>query len=328
MADVASKPGTRHVTRYQASHLDEARAAVGTTFYPHRLAPLERAPDLSMSLRTVQLGPIMLGRLGYGADVSLDFGELGNAYHVSIPLSGRVEAVCGGETSVSTCKRAAVYLPAGRTTITRWSADCVQYGVKIEREYLESVLESMIGRPVRSPVRFPFTFDVTDGAAAEWLRLVQTLAADLDLDTSMLYDPLMADQLARAVTTGLLLATGHEYQELLRGRTAPVRPRTVKRAIDAMEANPERPFTLPELAELVGCSVRSLQEAFRRYVGVPPMTYLRDVRLQRVHEDLSAADGTASVAEVAYRWGFHHLGRFAADYRRRYGVSPSRTRAM
>jgi AraC-like DNA-binding protein len=32
-----------------------------------------------------------------------------------------------------------------------------------------------------------------------------------------------------------------------------------------------------------------------------------------------------SVAEVAARWGFSHLGRFAAAYRKRYGESPSHT---
>jgi AraC-like DNA-binding protein len=31
------------------------------------------------------------------------------------------------------------------------------------------------------------------------------------------------------------------------------------------------------------------------------------------------------VADAAYRWGFNHLGRFAAAYREKYGVSPSRT---
>jgi AraC-like DNA-binding protein len=32
-----------------------------------------------------------------------------------------------------------------------------------------------------------------------------------------------------------------------------------------------------------------------------------------------------SVSEVAYRWGFTHMGRFAGTYRARFGVTPSRT---
>ena len=69
-----------------------------------------------------------------------------------------------------------------------------------------------------------------------------------------------------------------------------------------------------------------LQEAFRRHVGTPPLTYLRELRLARVHDELSNSDPwQTSVADVAYRWGFTHLGRFAGAYRERYGVPPSRT---
>ncbi|MFI7317108.1 helix-turn-helix domain-containing protein [Streptomyces venezuelae] len=35
--------------------------------------------------------------------------------------------------------------------------------------------------------------------------------------------------------------------------------------------------------------------------------------------------GQATVTDVAFRWGFTHPGRFAAAYRRQYGVPPSTT---
>jgi len=50
---------------------------------------------------------------------------------------------------------------------------------------------------------------------------------------------------------------------------------------------------------------------------------MRDMRLDRVREDLlRARPGGTTVALVAHRWGLGHLGRFAAAYRERYGVSP------
>ena len=56
------------------------------------------------------------------------------------------------------------------------------------------------------------------------------------------------------------------------------------------------------------------------------MTYLRHVRLARVHEHLRQSDPALhTVTETAYRYGFTHLGRFAAEYRARYGVSPRET---
>lgn len=314
------------VIQHRASHLDEARVALAQNFYPHRLQALAAGSGLNMSLKTVQLGGVTLGRLAYGAEVSLDFGELSNAYHISIPLSGHVEAVAGRQVSVSMPGLASVYLPEGPTKISRWSADCAQYGLKIDREYLEAELTTLVGHPVRSPVRFDALVDLTRGPAASWLTLIHTLAADLDREEGMLYDPLMSSSLAQVVTTGFLLAAGHDHQESLQESGRPVRPRTVKRAVDAIHASPEKPFTVNDLAELAGASVRSLQDGFQQHLGVPPMAYLRNVRLERIHEELSRSDADKlKVADVAHRWGFGHLGRFAAEYRRRYGETPSRT---
>jgi transcriptional regulator GlxA family with amidase domain len=104
------------------------------------------------------------------------------------------------------------------------------------------------------------------------------------------------------------------------------RPRTVHRAITMMEDDPGRPYTVTELADAAGVSVRSLQQAFRRHTGQAPTEYLRDLRLTRAHLDLVTADpAQVTVADVAQRWGLTHLGRFAAAYRARYGVNPSTT---
>lgn len=63
-------------------------------------------------------------------------------------------------------------------------------------------------------------------------------------------------------------------------------------------------------------------------LGMPPMQYLRTVRLRGVREELLGLDpeDSTTVAEVATRWGFTHLGRFAQYYRARYGEPPSPTR--
>jgi transcriptional regulator GlxA family with amidase domain len=93
-----------------------------------------------------------------------------------------------------------------------------------------------------------------------------------------------------------------------------------------MHAEPGRTFTAAGLATIAGVGVRVLQESFRRHVGMPPLTYLRRLRLDGVHAELTRGDPRqVSVSEVAYRWGFTHMGRFAGAYRARFGVPPSRT---
>ena len=83
-----------------------------------------------------------------------------------------------------------------------------------------------------------------------------------------------------------------------------------------MRAHPGKPFTVADLAAIAGVSIRSLQQSFQRYIGMPPMTYLRHLRLAHVHEHLRQADPALhTVTEIAYRFGFTHMGRFAAEYR-------------
>lgn len=84
------------------------------------------------------------------------------------------------------------------------------------------------------------------------------------------------------------------------------------------------PLTPADLAAAVGVSPRSLQEGFRQVLGTSPAAYIRDVRLGRAHEDLLAADpARTTVAAVARRWGFAHLGRFSGRYRQRFGRYPN-----
>jgi AraC-like DNA-binding protein len=48
--------------------------------------------------------------------------------------------------------------------------------------------------------------------------------------------------------------------------------------------------TMADIASEVGLSVRALEDGFLRYVGTPPMSYFRQVRMSWAHDDLVSAD--------------------------------------
>jgi AraC-like DNA-binding protein len=69
------------------------------------------------------------------------------------------------------------------------------------------------------------------------------------------------------------------------------------------------------------------RNAFRERFGTGPIEYLRMLRLNAARADLKTAQNQGlRVRDVARRLGYHHLGNFAADYRRHFDVLPSRAR--
>jgi AraC-like DNA-binding protein len=321
----------RRVTRsvsMRTDDVDEARCVVREHFYVNRINILKASPPFAATYNVIGAGGVTVGDLSCGADVRMWLGEL-DAYHVDVPLSGQlVWRQSSGRDRVATTKQAAVFQPVGDTVLERWGADCRLLAVKVDRPVLEDQLERMLGTPVRRPLRFSPTLDVSSGAGRSWAWLVRLLADDVDNPGGLIDHPLLGPRLREDLVCGLLAAADHPY----RGRLAEpgrgvVAPKAVRRAVEAIHEQPEQPFTAGQLADLAGVGQRALQDGFRRHLGVSPMEYLRDVRLCRAHEELrNAAPSGAGVAEVAYRWGFFHLGRFAARYRARYGVSPSQTR--
>lgn len=86
--------------------------------------------------------------------------------------------------------------------------------------------------------------------------------------------------------------------------------------------------TVVDICVSLGVSERTLQYAIREYVGVSPSAYLRQCRLNRVHWALaSSGPQNTTVTQAATRFGFLHLSRFAGDYQRMFGETPSVTLA-
>ncbi len=100
----------------------------------------------------------------------------------------------------------------------------------------------------------------------------------------------------------------------------------LQRALDYIEANPGKPIKVLELSQASGAGVRTLEYIFSDYFGVPPKAYLKSRRLIAVRHELRRSLPTQTlISEIAARWGFWHMGQFAADYRRFFGELPSVT---
>lgn len=96
---------------------------------------------------------------------------------------------------------------------------------------------------------------------------------------------------------------------------------TVRRFIAIAETCDDR-LALPDIAQRLGTSTRSLTTYVSRQLGISPARYMRRQRLLRARALLLAGEG---VTRAAYEIGFWNLGIFARYYRAEFGELPSET---
>jgi len=104
------------------------------------------------------------------------------------------------------------------------------------------------------------------------------------------------------------------------------RAKLVRRFEQVADAQGAERRSVAELALGLGVSRRTLELAFRDYMGLSPARYLVVLRLNAVHRELlNACEDNQRVADLAAQHGIAHLGRFASDYRQMFGELPSQT---
>ena len=101
--------------------------------------------------------------------------------------------------------------------------------------------------------------------------------------------------------------------------------RAARAARDYIDAHAADAPAIQEVCRAVGVSWRTLNYAFREVFGVTPKQYLQATRLHGARRELYQGGPASTVTEIANHWGFWHIGKFGADYKRHFGELPSQT---
>jgi AraC-like DNA-binding protein len=119
---------------------------------------------------------------------------------------------------------------------------------------------------------------------------------------------------------------GSEEMEAQAAReSAPFRTAALKRALALLNDPENVPTNVSQLCRDAGASLATLERAFTEEFGVTPKSYIQAKRLSSVRRRLLRAGPGIVIADVANRWGFWHMGRFAAEYERKFEELPSQT---
>jgi AraC-like DNA-binding protein len=241
-----------------------------------------------------------------------------------LPLSGTLEITMKHGKFISTGKTAIIGDSASFSQLD-YHAGRQHIGIGVNRDFLTMQLSEMLEMPLNQMIRFESTFDLDTTSGIRLLSLAKTIYEGMR-DSDPLSQSNLADSyLSQAMAALLLESMPHNYSNNLAARRDNILPGHIKRAIDFMRENIEKPLAVSEIAEASRVSVRSLQLNFNHFCGTSPLGYLMRLRLEKVRHDLLSKDSIGNVGDVARKWGFSHFGNFGATYRKAFGELPSET---
>jgi len=265
-----------------------------------------------------------VGTIGYGAAATVHAppDRKRDDYFIHLPLHGKAE-VTNQEGSVA-CAAGFGVISSPEGHLTRSGARSSRITVSLTKLAIRSHLTTLLGDAPETLPQFASAIDLTSTTGQRFERHVRMILADFEVPAST-PGPIMLAQYEELLLTDLLLGQPNNYAEALERLQASAAPEHIRRAIDFMQAHLELPITLADIVAATGIPGRTLQKHFQDHRGVSPMRYLRTARLARVREALLKAGDAGNVTDLAMTWGFSHLGRFAGEYRRHFGESPSET---
>jgi AraC-like DNA-binding protein len=307
-------------SHFTSRDLGEIEEYIARTYASIQLATASPERSHFLAARN-PLGPVSFDRLEYGFEADYRVEPLGR-----IALFG-VEAGCFPQVETDGVRNSHgvgdVFLAAqpdrpyrGRQANARFSITMV-----------EPSLLSRVAAPDRTdrPVRLTGYRPVTPAAGRQLLSTIDFLRDHVAADPVYRDAPLIAAT-APQLLAATVLATfpSNATAEPTPADRRDAHPASLRRAVAFVDDNAHRDITVADIAAAAHVTIRTVQYAFKRHLGVSPMTYLRRVRLANAHHELLATDPTSgtTVTQIAAKWGFLHPGRFASYHRAAYGCSP------
>lgn len=99
----------------------------------------------------------------------------------------------------------------------------------------------------------------------------------------------------------------------------------LKKCIEFIQSHSERNFSIKELCRVSQVSERTLEYAFLEKFQINPSQYIKAHKLHLVKKHLTTRKGEyQKISDISSLYGFHHQGQFSHDFKRHFGINPSK----
>lgn len=296
----------------------------------NRAAPIRSLQSLVPEAQFLhEVGDLDIGKVGVLSQTGTD-----TAFHVEHTPNLHLVVVYGGSLVVNTAggsirlrKKEVALLPPGyRQSEGRHSL----VAITLPPAAVEEAAAAITG--MAGSLRIAEGFPLKSLKGGPMAGLVPSLLSSLDAALPLgesLVGQLMGDDVLLRTAAVLLDPTllSVEPTDLLRFRERQGRT-SFDELIDFIRANLDQPLRLSDLEARSQFSRWALQEAFRQRLKATPMEWIREQRLQRAMEHLQRAEERLPLRELALRCGYLRLSHFSRDFKKRYGLPPSRVERL
>ncbi|HGM4966298.1 AraC family transcriptional regulator [Pseudomonas monteilii] len=305
--------------------LAEAQAWMSTICGPHMLR-VDKPAHVRFRHQGRKLESLTIGHIEYGTEAVIDIrGDNAlNSYSISLPDEGFQELHIAGSTVHSSPDSGLILGPTREQHLTI-DEKCRKLQIAIPIDTVSSVLESIIKKPVSTPVEFMPLMSAAEGKTASWWRMIKNALVEMDSDEGLLGHPGVALSYSDFLVRCLLISQPNSYSYDIEKGLNQHLPSYVLKAKEFIEFNATNDICLEDIELVAAVPKYKLFDSFKKFVGTSPMAYLKQFRLLGVRRDILQSHDHRNIAEIATSWGFSHLGRFSADYRKAFSEAPSET---
>ncbi len=246
--------------------------------------------------------------------------QQGETCGVTIPVSGGFSAAVGGLARHHSFDADEIYLkPQDRDFDYRAPGSSQVLVANLLSPDLQQKADALTGA---SSVMLAEVVSVASPSGGALTRFAHHFWAELQRPGGLWDSPVALAEMEDCLVSLLALAGSTPDP----GAGSAPRTAMLHRAEDYLVRHLASPVTRSELAAAAGVSISTVTRGFRERHGVGPIAWLKARRLEAVRAELcNATPDATTVTAVALRYGFDNLGRFAAEYRQRFGEIPSQT---
>jgi AraC-like DNA-binding protein len=179
---------------------------------------------------------------------------------------------------------------------------------------------SAAGNPVISTLPSVLKLSVEKAGAAEWIRSTFQYAAE-EVSAGRPGSETVLAKLSELLFVEAVRLYAESLPNDQTGWLAGLCEPYLARALALLHGDITRRWTVDDLGREVGLSRSALADRFIRLLGVPPMQYLANWRMQVAAQKLR--DTSASIAQIAESVGYDSEAAFSRAFKKATGTAPA-----